>query len=50
MLQIYPMLRSTQCVRTTAGLTARIVVALAVGAQRKARQLDIGISRPNDGR
>lgn len=42
MLQIYPMLRSIEYVRTTAGLTAKIVLALAVGAQRKARRLDIG--------
>ena len=45
MLQIYPLLRSIEYVRTTAGLTAKIVLALAVGAQRKARRLDIGKMR-----
>ena len=44
-LQIYPLLRSIEYVRTTAGLTAKIVLALAVGAQRKARRLDIGKMR-----
>ena len=50
MLHIDPMLRSIEYVRKTAGLTAKIVLGLVVGAQRKARRLNIGISRPNQAR